>query len=62
MKCYNSFCPFRMNDSNDEYNCVCECCPNKVKTEETYASNRTVMLDDKTKEASSLPLKYRANN
>ena len=43
MKCYNSFCPFRMNDSNDEYNCVCECCPNGVKTEETYASNRTVI-------------------
>ena len=43
MKCFNSFCPFRTNDSNDEDNCVCEYCPNRVKTEGTYASNRTIM-------------------
>lgn len=43
MKCYNSFCPFRINDSNDENNCVCEYCPNRVKTEGTYASDRTAM-------------------
>ena len=45
MKCYNSFCPFRANDSSDENNCVCEYCPNRVKTEGTYASDRTIMLN-----------------
>lgn len=45
MKCYNSFCPFRVNDSSDENNCVCEYCPNRVKTEGTYASDRTIVLD-----------------
>lgn len=43
MKCYNSFCPFRINDSDDENNCVCEYCPNRVRTEGTYASDRTVI-------------------
>ena len=42
MKCFNSFCPFRANDEN---NCVCEYCPNRVKTEGTYASDRTVISD-----------------
>lgn len=32
MKCYNSFCPFRMNDDGDENNCkkmnvTCLSCP-----------------------------------
>ena len=45
MKYFNSFCPFRVNDSGDENNCVCEYCPNRVKTEGTYASNRIIMLD-----------------
>lgn len=45
MKCFNSFCSFRVDDSSDENNCVCECCPNRVKTEGTYASDRTIMLD-----------------
>lgn len=54
MKCYNSFCPFRTNDSNDKNNCVCEYCPNRVRAEETYVSNKTVIstrgLSDKTEE------------
>lgn len=45
MKCYNSFCPFRANDSSDKNNCVCEYCPNRVKTEGTYVSDRTVISD-----------------
>lgn len=45
IKYYNSFYSFRMNDSDDENNCECECCPNRVKTEGTYASDRTIMLD-----------------
>lgn len=45
MKCYNSFCPFRTNDDGDENNCVCEYCPNRVKTKDTYASDRTIVLD-----------------
>ena len=32
-------CPFRVNDSSD---CICECCPNRVKTEGIYVS---IMLD-----------------
>ena len=44
MKCYNSFCPFRMNDDDDENSCKCECCPNRVKTEGTYKSNSTIMF------------------
>lgn len=43
MKCYNSFCPFRTNDSNDKDNCVCECRPNRVKSEGIYASDKTVI-------------------
>ena len=43
MKCYNSFCSFRMNDDGDENNCECEYCPNRVKTEGTYTSNSTTM-------------------
>ena len=45
MKCFNSFCPFRTNDSNDEDNCVCEYCPNRVSSEGIYASDRTVISD-----------------
>lgn len=45
MKCFNSFCPFRVNESSDENNCVCEYCPNRVKTKDTYASDRTIVLD-----------------
>lgn len=43
MKCYNSFCSFRMNDDGDENNCECECCHNRVKTEGTYTSNSTII-------------------
>ena len=43
MKCYNSFCSFRMNDDGDENNCECEYCPDRVKTEGTYTSNSTTM-------------------
>lgn len=31
MKCYNSFCPFRINDDSDENNCECECGANNCK-------------------------------
>ena len=44
MKCYNSFCPLRMNDDDDENSCKCECCPNRVKTKGTYKSNSTIMF------------------
>lgn len=41
MKCYNSFCPFRMDDDDDTNDCVCECCPNRATIEGSYASNST---------------------
>lgn len=41
MKCFNSFCQIRVNDSSDINNCECTACPNRAASDIVCVSDGT---------------------